>query len=101
MENSLIHEFMEQISDMRFLNVDDLFIKKTEIRHRFRELDKEQQEMYKWYFFYQLCLLKNPLKSTMWNYVIGENNAIDLDIAYNSFCIRREKLANLTKNGSM
>lgn len=99
MENNLIKEFMNEINDMRFIGIDDLFVKKTEVRHKFRELSDEYKELYKWYFFYQLCLLKNPLKSNMWNYVIGENNAIVLDEAYNSFCDRREKMANLTKCG--
>lgn len=101
MENSLVKEFMGEIEGMRFIGIDDLFLIKQDIRKKYRELEKEYKEMYKWYFFFQLSLLKNPLKSTMWNYINGENNAIDLDIAYNSFCTRREKIANLTKNTNM
>ena len=101
MDTSLAKEFMSEIEGMRFIGIDDLFLIKSEIRRRFRELNKEHQEIYKWYFFYQLCLLKNPLKSMMWNYVVGENNIVDLDIAYNSFCTRREKIVNLTKNSGM
>lgn len=101
MGNSLIKDFMEEIRDMRFIGIDDLFVKKNDVRCKFKELSDEYKELYKWYFFYQLCLLKNPLKSNMWNYVIGENNVIVLDEAYNSFCVRREKLANLTKSNDL
>ena len=93
--NSLIDEFMNSIEDMRFRDVDDLFIKKANIRKLYGLLEFNNQEMYKWYFFYQLCLLREPLRTCIWEYVIGKDNVNELNIAYINFCNKRDKLRNM------
>lgn len=54
-----------------FLDVDDLFRRIKDIRQGYLSLEKGVQRVYKWYFFYQLCLLKKAdnLKGSMWSYL--------------------------------
>lgn len=54
-----------------FLDVDDLFRRIKSIREGYLSLEKGVQRVYKWYFFYQLCILHKAdyLKSSMWNYL--------------------------------
>ena len=93
MISNVKREFMYEISSSRFMDIDDLYKKKEKIKENFALFDDVTKEMYKWYFFYQLCLIRdNKVKSEMWYYVCGENNEEMLDIRYNAFCDKREKL---------
>ena len=92
MRNDWYKVFLLEINDMRFTTVDDLFIKKVHIKERIAELDKEYLELYKWYFFYQLCMLKEPLKTLMWDFVCGYDNIVDLTNEYRLFCEKRNKI---------
>lgn len=85
-------EFMTLIEDIRFENIDELFVKKAYIREKFSKLNLDMKELYKWYFFYQLCILKNPLKSVMWDYLNGFDVGSRLNDAYILFCEKRDKL---------
>ena len=89
--------FMQEINDARFMNIDDLFVRKNSIRQTFSMFDNPTKEMYKWYFFYQLCLLKDPLKSEIWEYICGKDNKQSVEYEYKFFCERRDRLGNLTK----
>lgn len=87
-------EFMIKIKDMRFLNADDFYVKKAIIKEKYKKLDYDDKEMYKWYFFYQLCMLKNPLKTLFWNYLNSKNdNSKKLNEEYIKFCEKRDKIA--------
>lgn len=88
-----MEQFLEEISDIRFVDVDELFVKKTFIRKKYNEKDFSTKEVYKWYFYFQLCLIKNPLKQLLWSYINGENNITDLNIAYINFCNRRDGIS--------
>ena len=65
-------EIMLEIYFARFTTVDELYARKEEIRKVVQEYDYDTLEIYKWYFFFQLCLLKNPLKELLWNYLAKE-----------------------------
>lgn len=87
-------EFFREIEDIQFTEVDEFYKKKEYIRDRYQELDNNIKQVYKWYFYFQFCLLKNPLKELLWNYVNGENELYflsELQNEYNSFCNRRKK----------
>lgn len=87
-------EFMEKTKDMRFLNADDFYVKKAIIKEKYKKLDYNSKEMYKWYFFYQLCLLKNPLKSMFWSYLNNKHDKCDkMNEEYIKFCEKRDKIA--------
>ena len=62
-------EFLEKIKDIRFTEVDEFYKRKDEIKEKYQELDNETKEIYKWYFYFQLCLLKNPLKEMLWTFL--------------------------------
>lgn len=91
-----MNEFMIKIQDMRFLNADDFYVKKAIIKEKYKNLDYDSKEMYKWYFFYQLCMLKNPLKTLFWNYLNNKKDHTEkMNEEYIKFCEKRDKI---TKN---
>lgn len=88
---------LELIDELRFNTIDELFIKKTYVRDKYLELENDIQELYKWYFYYQLCILRNPLKDLMWDYINGFNVLEKLNEEYIEFCNKREKLRHKNK----
>ena len=89
-----MNEFMIKIVDMQFVNADDLYVKKAIIKEKYKQLNYEEKEMYKWYFFYQLCILKNPLKTLFWNYINSKSDKTKkLNEEYIKFCEIRDKRA--------
>ena len=83
---------LKEIECIRFENVDELFVKKASIRDKYMNLDHKIKELYKWYFFYQLCLVKNPLKELLWDYLNEKDVSDKLNIAYIDFCNKRDAL---------
>lgn len=88
-------EFLEQIKDIRFTEVDEFYKRKDEIKEKYQELDNETKEIYKWYFYFQLCLLKNPLKEMLWTF-LNMNCDIyfiaEMSNEYRLFCRKRNKM---------
>lgn len=88
-------EFLERIKDIRFTEVDEFYRRKDEIKEKYQELDRETKEIYKWYFYFQFCLLKNPLKEMLWTY-LNMNCDIyfmaDMSNEYRLFCRKRNKM---------
>lgn len=92
MEKRVMGVFMEYIKDLRFIDVDDLFVKKQHIKDKYENLNLDCKEMYKWYFYYQLCIIKNPLKKVLWAYINGEDVLDKLNEEYIKFCNKRDNL---------
>ena len=88
-------EFLEKIKDIRFTEVDEFYKRKDEIKEKYQELDNETKEIYKWYFYFQLCLLKNPLKEMLWTF-LNMNCDIyfiaEMSNQYRLFCRKRNKM---------
>ena len=88
-------EFLEKIKDIRFTEVDEFYKRKDEIKEKYQELDNETKEIYKWYFYFQLCLLKNPLKEMWWTF-LNMNCDIyfiaEMSNEYRLFCRKRNKM---------
>lgn len=88
-------EFLERIKDIRFTEVDEFYKRKDEIKEKYQELDNETKEIYKWYFYFQLCLLKNPLKEMLWTF-LNMNCDIyfiaEMSNEYRLFCQKRNKM---------
>lgn len=93
-----MQEFLELIEDIRFVGIDDFMDKKDYIKNKFNDFELNTRELYKWYFFYELCLLKdNILKECAWDYLHGKetyykNEHITLEERYKEFCHRRDKV---------
>ena len=89
-----MEEFLELINDIRFSEVDDFYNRKEYIKIKYQELNQEVKEIYKWYFYFQFCLLKNPLKELLWTYLNEEENIFltsNLINQYEKFCNKRRK----------
>lgn len=80
------NKVLEPLEDMFFTDVKELYENITYIQERFSNLERDYQELYKWYFFYQLCLLKdtkhNPIKSNLWNYICGIISFHEVSLSY-------------------
>lgn len=66
-------DLLERIEKARFTTTDEIFTRRKEIREIVQNFDLDTLEVYKWYFFFQLCLLKNPLKELLWTYIAKQN----------------------------
>ena len=83
---------IDSIRGIEFDSVEGLFDRKDEIKSKFQKMDKNTQRIYKWYFFYQLCLLDYELKSLLWDYLCGiEGCELPLKLAYMDFKEKKEK----------
>lgn len=60
---------IQEIQEIEFSTVEELYEKKDIIREKYKKLDYNTGRIYKWYFFYQLCVLDYDFKSTMWDYI--------------------------------
>lgn len=83
---------IESIRDMGFLTVEELYEKRDEIKKKYQKSDKNVQKIYKWYFFYQLCVLDDKLKSLLWDYICDIKGCeLHLKIEYMNFLAKKEK----------
>lgn len=82
-----------------FLGVDDLYLKLDQIRQGYLNMSKNFQQIYKWYFFYQLCLLHKAdyLKSAFWEFLNCSDEMYEIkreivNNEYEYFDFRRKNL---------
>lgn len=73
-------EVLERIKKARFETTDEVYKRRKQIRKEVQSFDNGTKEIYKWYFYFQLCMLKNPLKSLIWDYLIKDNINASLEI---------------------
>ena len=92
-------ELLERIEKARFITTDEVYLNRKRIRKEVQSFDLETLEVYKWYFFFQLCLLKNPLKEKIWDYIVKEritiNEEADLILEYRHY---KEKCQRILQN---
>lgn len=87
-----ITQIIQNIQEMEFSTVEELYEKKDLIKEKYQELDYNTRRIYKWYYFYQLCLLDYELKSLMWDYICGiTEEDLHLRLAYMDFKRKKEK----------
>lgn len=95
MENKIVNIFMKEIQDIRFENIEDLYKNRNELREKYQKLDKDYKEMYKWYFFYQLCIVRTlEIKRVLWYYLNSDGN----DLGLNKSIIEEYNKFKQTKN---
>lgn len=88
-------EFYDSVQGLMFKDVDDLYARKMEIREKYASLDYPTKQIYKWFFYYQLCLLRNPLKRLLWDFINGSkelSTQLELPNEYRKFCEKRNKI---------
>lgn len=92
-----MNEFYKSVQEIMFKDVDDLYSRKMEIREKYALLDYPTKQIYKWFFYYQLCLLKNPLKRLLWDFINGSKELsmqLELPHEYKKFCDKRKRIYN-------
>jgi len=68
---------MENIGTITFTSFQEAYDKKDEIKEKYAKLNLDAKEVYKWYFYHQLCLMTNKkmcLKDCLWSYIVGKDN---------------------------
>jgi hypothetical protein len=91
-----VSEFEETINKLYFLDVDDFYDNVEYIKSIYKGLDYMEKNIYKWYFYYQLCLVKdkknNPLKSIFWDYLNDKTSRKIFDYSYTQFMENKPKI---------
>lgn len=90
-----MNEFYKSVQGLMFRDVDDLYARKMQIREKYATLDYSTKQIYKWFFYYQLCMLRNPLKRLLWDFVCGSKELkmqMNLPKEYKKFCEKRKKM---------
>ena len=65
-----MNDIYNEIRKAMFKNVDELYRNRKKIRKEYQNLEEyAKKEVYKWWFFFYLCHLKNPLKELLWDYL--------------------------------
>lgn len=89
------------IKKMFFSDVNDCFNKIDYIKSCFKQLDDEYKMIYKWYFFNQLCLVKDykncPIKSMFWEYICDLCDFDTINLYYEQFVDYQNYLTNINK----
>lgn len=67
--------FLKDIVGVDFFDMEDLFNNRKLIRRNYQSLTRDYKRVYKWYFYFKLCLIKNPLKDLMWSYLAGSDGS--------------------------
>lgn len=97
MKENSVDILMSKFEKMRFIGLDDLFIKKKQIKNAYEELEFPEKEVYKWYFFYQLCLVrwrnkeKKSIKDVFWDYLNGKAPSELINSIYLEFCNYKDR----------
>ncbi len=94
-EGQRMKEIMENIGMISFISIDEIYSMRKKAREVYATFDEDTREVYKWYFYHQLCLLQSKhtnLKDLMWLYVCGQNVSKDLNKEYYDFCCKRKKM---------
>lgn len=87
-------EIMEKIKQISFISIDEIYERKDLARKMYAEFDLDTKEVYKWYYFHQLCLFNNKegtIKLVMWDYICGKNVEKQLENVYKELNDRRKK----------
>ena len=80
-------DIYNEIRKAMFKNVDELYRNRKKIRKEYQNLEEyAKKEVYKWWFFFYLCHLKNPLKELLWDYLNNRGNEQVLANEYKNFC---------------
>lgn len=90
-----MNDFYNNVQGLTFKDVDDLYARKMQIREKFATLDYPTKQIYKWFFYYELCMLKNPLKRLLWDFICGSKELkmqLELPKEYRKFCEKRKKI---------
>lgn len=94
----MIKDVLTPIEKMYFVDIDDCYKKIDSIKFYFERLNDDYKKIYKWYFFNQLCIVKdyknNAIKSIFWEYICNVTDYENVDYSYLQFCLYREYLSN-------
>ena len=95
-------EIMEKIGKISFVSFDEIYDMKDYAREVYNTFDQDTKEVYKWYYYHQLCMMTNKkmvLKDDLWLYIVGKDNIKrELKKEYEKFNKKRAKIKETEQN---
>lgn len=94
-------EIMEKIGKISFVSFEEAYTNKDKLKKVYATFDSDTKEVYKWYFYHQLCLMtskKMGLKDYLWLYIVGKENITEkLEEEYKKFAKKIAKMQEKNK----
>lgn len=94
-------DLLKPLESLFFVDIKELHNNIDYIKSHYNELPLDYKTIYKWYFFQQLCLIRqfkyNPIKTIMWEYI---NNCCDrstMEYSYEEWCNFQVKIEKNNK----
>lgn len=87
-------EVLKAIEDIKFTDFREIYRDRFIIKKLYSIKSIDTKKVYKWYYYYQLCLLKPHYKDSMWLWLNDQLSDEELDLRYNEF----EKIKDHQKN---
>lgn len=91
-------DFMDKIKEISFTSFQEIYDMKSKAKKIYASFDSETKEIYKWYYYHQLCLMTNKkmcLKDCLWLYIVGKDNILKkLEEEYDKFNLKVTKMKN-------
>jgi len=87
-------EIMWNIRNIRFITIDEVYDDRKRFRNEVLMLDQDTLEIYKWYFYHQLCMLSHKrqfLKDLMWEYLVSKDVDFELSRQYRLYSSTKSK----------
>ncbi len=87
-------EIMWNIRKITFNTIDEVYNDRKRFRDEVLLLDEDTLEIYKWYFYHQLCLMTHKrqfLKDLMWEFLVGKDVELELVHQYRLYCGDKKK----------
>lgn len=90
-------EIMEKIGQISFESFEEIYNMRDKAREFYKNFDDETKEIYKWYYYHQLCIMKcskkEPLKDYLWSYIVEKDNIkAKLKKEYDKFYKKTQKI---------
>lgn len=90
-------EILKSIDDIRFESYDEIYLFKNYIKRKYINKTNDVKIVYKWYFYYQLCLIKPYYKDSIWLWLNDKLEIDEVDKRYNEFKKKQDHIKNLYK----
>lgn len=90
-------EIMGKIGEISFISFDEIYEMRAKARKLYQKFDYDTKEIYKWYYYHQLCIMKSckkePLKDYLWLYISGREDMEEvLTKEYDKFSKKRQNI---------
>ena len=99
-------EILERISEISFISFDEIYDMREKAKVIYQTFDYDTKEVYKWYYYHQLCIMKSSKKDTLkddlWLYISGKEKLDEsLKKEYEKFDKKRLRIKEKEESDSI